>query len=257
VERFVEDGQEVRQVACGAQHTIVLTEDGRVYTTGLGEFGRLGRGETCDELDFEEVEYFSLSNDSVLFPHELTRIVKVDAGANWTAALSSNGELWVWGRNDYGQLGLGEEAMGDMYSASRYPRLVRALPLEGHCVADFACGEHHLVALTVGGAIYEWGSRMNLEPRPVSLPSRYEEGLKGIVKVAAGDRFSFALAGDGQLYSWGQKASGCLAHGQGPEVPKTLVVPKAVPPEVFGHQRVVDITASKYRCLAITQGERP
>ena len=45
------------------------------------------------------------------------------------------------------------QAMGDMYSAERFPRLVRALPSEGHKVVDFACGEHHAArrARSVGG----------------------------------------------------------------------------------------------------------
>lgn len=251
VQKFVEFGEEIEQVACGAQHTIVLTHQGRIYTTGKGDFGRLGRGDPRDELDFEEVEYFSLSNDSVLNPSQATTIIKVDAGQNFTAALSRDGELWVWGRNDYGQLGLGEEAMGDMYSSSRYPRLVRSLPVEGQSVADFVCGEHHVVALTTAGALYEWGNRLWLEPHPVTLPSRYEEGLKGIIKVAAGERCSFALTRDGRLYSWGAKSSGCLALGE--NCPKNVLEPTLVPPEVFDHQRIIDIAVSKNRCLAITE----
>jgi len=250
VRNFVEQGEEVKQVACGSQHTIVLTSEGRLYSAGKGDFGRLGRGDTRDSAEFEEIEYFFQSNDSILSPQEPTDIVKVGAGNNFTAAMSSQGELWVWGRNDYGQLGLGEEAMGDMYSAERYPRLVRSLPVEGHRVVDFDCGEYHLVALTASGAIYEWGNRTWLEPHPVTLPSRYEAGLKDIVKVAAGEKVSFALTSEGHVYSWGSKSSGCLAQGE--ECAKTLVQPTPVPPATFGHQKVVDITASKCRCLAIT-----
>lgn len=250
VRSFVEAGEEVKQVACGSQHTIVLTSEGRLYSAGKGDFGRLGRGDTRDALEFEEIEYFFQSNDSVLSPHEPTQIVKVGAGNNFSAAMSAQGELWVWGRNDYGQLGLGEEAMGDMYSAERYPRLVRSLPVEGHRIVDFDCGEYHLVALTAAGAIYEWGNRTWLEPHPVTLPSRYEAGLKNIVKVVAGEKYSFALTAEGQVYSWGAKSSGCLAQGEDCE--KMLVQPTPVPAAAFGHQQVVDITASKSRCLAIT-----
>jgi len=250
VMNFVEEGEEVKQVACGSQHTIVLTSEGRLYSTGKGDFGRLGRGDTRDATEFEEIEYFFQSNDSVLNPNEPTTIVKVGAGNNFSAAMSANGELWVWGRNDYGQLGLGEEAMGDMYSAERYPRLVRSLPVEGHRIIDFDCGEHHLVALTAAGSIYEWGNRTWLEPHPVTLPSRYEDGMKDVAKVVAGDKFSFALTRAGQVYSWGSKASGCLV--QGPDCAKTLVQPTLVPAEAFQHQKVVDIVTSKCRCLAIT-----
>jgi len=251
VRLFVEEGEEIRQVACGSQHTIVLTASGRLFSTGKGDFGRLGRGETRDELEFEELDYFSQTNDSILDPTQSTPIVKVDAGENFSACLSGGGELWVWGRNDHGQLGLGEEQMGDFYSAERYPRLIRSLPLEGHQVVDFACGEHHVVVLTSAGSIYEWGNRTWLEPHPVSLPSRYEEGLKDIERVAAGDKCSFALTKRGELYSWGAKASGCLALG--PSSPKTVVEPTPVPAETFGNQRIVDIASSKSRCLAITR----
>jgi len=248
---FQETGEIIRQVACGSRHTIVLTNEGRLYATGMGDFGRLGRGDTADELDFEEIDYFSHANDSVLNPSGECRIVKVDAGNNFTAALSSDGELWVWGRNDYGQLGLGEEGMGDMYSAERYPRLVRSLPLEGHQVVDFACGEYHLVALTSAGALYEWGNRTWLEPHPVSLPARYKDGLKDIKMVAAGDKVSFAVTHGGQMYSWGAKASGCLALG--PNCPNNIVEPTLVSAEVFGHQKIIEVHVANKRCLAITQ----
>jgi len=251
VERFSDEGEMIRQVACGAQHTIVLTNEGRLYSTGKGDFGILGLGDSQDKPEFEEIEYFHQSVDSVLAPTEPAMIVKVAAGHNFSAALSQQGEVWVWGRNDYGQLGLGEEAMGDMYSAERYPRLVRSLPIEGHRIVDMACGEHHVVVLTAGGAIYEWGNRTWLEPVPVSLPARYEEGLKNIVKVGAGDKFSFALTAEGQLYSWGAKSSGCLALGS--DCDKNVVEPTLVSPELFGHQKIVGFAASKWRCMAITQ----
>ncbi|CAJ1330085.1 unnamed protein product [Effrenium voratum] len=161
--------------------------------------------------------------------------------------MSEQGELWVWGRNDYGQLGLGEEAMGDMYSAERFPRLVRSLPSEGHRVVDFACGEHHVVALTSEGALFEWGDRSWLEPHRVSPPQVEDEDFNSIVRVAAGDKFSFALTASGKLFTWGAKGSGCLVL----QTATNLVEPTPVS-EAFGNQKLVDIVASKYRCVAIS-----
>eukprot|EP00415_Alexandrium_ostenfeldii_P002165 UN2165 len=140
--------------------------------------------------------------------------------------------------------------MGDMFLAERYPRLVRSLPVEGHRLVDFDCGEYHLVVLPAAGAIYEWGNRTWLEPHSVTLPSLYEGGVKDIVKVVAGEKCSFALASEGQFYFWGAKSSGCLAQGEDCE--KMLVQPPLVPAAAFGHQQVVDIPASKCRFLAIT-----
>lgn len=247
VRRFVEEGVEVAQVACGTQHTLALSSSGRLYSTGRGKFGRLGRGEMQDETEFEEVEYFSQSNDSILNPTDFTTVAKVDAGDNFSAAMSSHGELWVWGRNDYGQIGLGADSMTNKYSGSRYPRLIRSLPLEGHQVVDFECGLHHVVALTQAGAIYEWGNRQVWEATPVSLPKRYAAGIKDVVRVVAGDGVSFALTAHGELYAWGPKDTGCLAEGL-----LGAAEPQLVAAETFDGQPVVDIASSHGRFLAIT-----
>ncbi|CAE7302936.1 HERC1 [Symbiodinium necroappetens] len=227
---------------------------GRVHSTGKGSFGRLGRGGIAawsDELDFHEVEYFRKTTDSILNPGEEPVIVKVDAGREFSAAMSAHGEIWVWGRNDYGQLGMGVEVMHKPDFCMHYPFLLRNMPMEGHALRDFACGDHHIVALTSAGAIYEWGDRHHFEPTAITLPSRYQEGLKGIWKVAAGESCSFALSMDGSLYSWGRKSSGCLALGDSCE--EWVKRPVQIPPEKFGNQRVVDIIASKHHCMAITE----
>jgi len=250
VERFVEMEEKVTAVACGAQHSLVLTASGGLFATGKGDFGRLGRGDTRDELHFEEIDYFTEAFDSILEPDVQTTIKKIGCGNNFSAVLSTSGELWVWGRNDQGQMGLGEEAMGDMYSAERYPRLVRNLSAEGVRIVDFACGEHAIIVCTESGDLYQWGGRTWLEPHRVSIPVQYAESLSKVVKVAAGDKFNFALSADGTLYSWGSKSSGCLALGE--ECAKQVVEPTPVSAETFGHQKVVDIVASKSRCLAIT-----
>eukprot|EP00439_Symbiodinium_sp_Y106_P024978 s6741_g3.t1 len=234
-----------------AQHTLVLTTDGHLYATGKGDFGRLGRGDTSDEIDFHEIDYFEHTNDSILSPGEEAKIVKIGAGQNFSAAMSQQGELWVWGRNDYGQLGLGEEAMGDMYSAEpwhdlrlpfvvllacgglpegvrddngqeRFPRLVRSLPSEGHRIVDFACGEHHVVVLTSDGVLFEWGDRTWLEPHRVSPP---------------------------QVRDYPHESSGCMVLGA--EGPKNVVEPTQISSEVFQHHKLLDVAAAKGRTMLI------
>ncbi|CAE7913669.1 Herc2 [Symbiodinium sp. KB8] len=168
--------------------------------------------------------------------------------------MSAHGEIWVWGRNDYGQLGMGVEVMHKPDFCMHYPFLLRNMPMEGHALRDFACGDHHIVALTSAGAIYEWGDRHHFEPTAITLPSRYQEGLKGIWKVAAGESCSFALSMDGALYSWGRKSSGCLALGDSCE--EWVKRPVQIPPEKFGNQRVVDIIAQSSADYKI-ENEKP
>ena len=82
-------GKKVVQVACGAKHTVAVTDDGEVYTWGYGRTGALGHSNT----------------DSVLQPKKvdsLSGIVRVDCGTAHTIVMDANGKLYSFGDNTYG-----------------------------------------------------------------------------------------------------------------------------------------------------------
>ncbi|KAG1685423.1 hypothetical protein DVH05_008420 [Phytophthora capsici] len=90
----------VKFVACGAQHTLVLLADGRLFAMGDNEFGQLGvkRGETPEE-------------SSVTVPVHVAPfgvVKQIGCGDDFSAALTTTGEVYSWGRNQLGQLGLGD-----------------------------------------------------------------------------------------------------------------------------------------------------
>jgi alpha-tubulin suppressor-like RCC1 family protein len=236
--------EKIVQVACGNQHTLFLTDSNKLFATGHGAYGILGTGDTTDEL--VPVELTSLEASL-----ENEKITKIACGANFSALVTNAGNLYVWGRNDSGQLGLGEESQGDMHSAERYPRRLSFFEAERIFIKDVACGENHVVALAQNGAIYYWGDRTWLEPHIVSLPEA-NGGLKGVVKIAAGTKSSFALTDTGLVYTWGFKNSGCLVID---DLRGNLITPVAIPPAFFGFEKVVDIAASRQRCLATTSDE--
>ncbi len=238
--------EKVIQVACGQQHTLFLTESGTVYATGHGAYGILGTGETSDELI--PVELTSLKETLL----EGERVIKVACGGTFSALVTDAGNLYVWGRNDSGQLGLGEESQGDMHSAERYPRRIPFFDSERVQIRDVACGENHMIAIAKNGAIYYWGDRTWLEPHVVSLPET-NGGLKGIKKIVAGSKYSFALSESGIMYVLGSKNSGCLIL---PDLKKgNTVVPTPIPPSFFKNEKVVDIAAGRQRCMAVTTDE--
>jgi alpha-tubulin suppressor-like RCC1 family protein len=233
----------VVQVSCGQQHTLFLTENGSLYGTGSGAYGILGTGDTSDEL--LPVEITALKE--TLMDNE--KVVKVSCGSSFSAFVTNIGNLYVWGRNDSGQLGLGEESQGDMHSAERYPRRIPFFETERVNIKDVACGENHMVAIASNGAIYYWGDRAWLEPHVVSLPEA-NGGLKGVRKISAGSKCSFALNENGVLYVWGAKNSGCLVL---PDLKKgNLVVPTPIPPSFFGNEKIIDVSANRQRCTVVT-----
>lgn len=237
--------ERVTQVACGQQHSLFLSDSGAVYATGHGAYGLLGTGDAGDEL--LPVKLSAL--ETTLLEGE--RVKKIACGGSFSAFITNKGNLYVWGRNDSGQLGLGEESQGDMHSAERYPRRLPFFETERTAIKDVACGENHMVVLANNGAIYYWGDRTWLEPHIVSLPEA-NGGLKGITKIVAGSKFSFALNEAGLVYAWGAKNSGCLVIG---DLKRNIVTPTVIPPSAFGNQKVVDIGAGRQRCTVVTSDE--
>jgi alpha-tubulin suppressor-like RCC1 family protein len=237
--------ERIVQVACGQQHTLFLGEAGTLYATGHGGYGILGTGDSADEQ--LPVEVTALKTTLL----EGEKVKKISCGGSFSAFITDAGNLYVWGRNDFGQLGLGEESQGDMHSAERYPRRIPFFETERIPIKDVACGENHMVVLASNGAVYYWGDRTWLEPHVVSLPEA-NGGLKGVKKIVAGSKCSFALSESGLVYTWGAKNSGCLVIE---DLKRNLLVPQPIPPSAFGNQKVVDIAAARQRCMAVTSDE--
>ena len=123
-------GTNALQVACGGRHTVVLTARGEVWSCGCNLHGQLGQGtdfgrESLDRM----VEVDALSED---------RVIVIASGGAHTAAVTTEGALYTWGKNQHGQLGHGDVATREE------PTLVEAL---GERVGWVACGGAHTAVL--------------------------------------------------------------------------------------------------------------
>uniref|UniRef100_A0A3B4XNV5 Uncharacterized protein n=1 Tax=Seriola lalandi dorsalis TaxID=1841481 RepID=A0A3B4XNV5_SERLL len=88
----------VSQVACGSQHSVALTKDGQVYAWGQDSRGQLGLGKMKT----------GANSPQLLRSLSAIPLVQVAAGGEQSFALSVSGGVFGWGRNDRGQLGLGD-----------------------------------------------------------------------------------------------------------------------------------------------------
>jgi len=91
----------VTQISAAQQHASAVKSDGTAWTWGANSFGELGNGDTNQNSTTSPVQ--------VVAPGAgyLTNVVAVQGGEYYGAALKSDGTLWAWGWNQYGQLGLG------------------------------------------------------------------------------------------------------------------------------------------------------
>ncbi|HBG70893.1 MAG: hypothetical protein A2W93_08805 [Bacteroidetes bacterium GWF2_43_63] len=182
------------EVACGAEFTMVLNDDGTVKAWGRNEFGALGTGN------------FSDSNIPVNVG-SLTAIQKIAAGNRFGLALKSDGTLVSWGDNTFGQLGYGN------YSTSNFPFAV----LNIDSVTGVATGENHVLAITSDGHVWAWGRNQAGQLGDSTQTNRnipvQVKHLDNVVAVAAGANHSMALKSDGTLWVWGSNANGQLGLG--------------------------------------------
>ena len=95
---FANNSKTIVDAAGGKGFSLFVDDDGKVYSSGEGGYGQLGLNSTTDYTIPQEITYFSTAGIT---------IVKVFAGEYHSMALDDNGNLYGWGRNDKGQLGLG------------------------------------------------------------------------------------------------------------------------------------------------------
>ena len=96
-----------------------LLRSGVVVTFGNGGHGRLGHGNTSNQLKPKVVEAFiELTNESLPVANigGARRCAAVSCGGTHTAVAMTNGELFVFGDGGDGQLGLGKASMGSVLS---------------------------------------------------------------------------------------------------------------------------------------------
>ncbi|KAL8198865.1 UNVERIFIED_CONTAM: RCC1-like G exchanging factor-like protein [Gekko kuhli] len=122
----------VKEAACGGTISALLNEEGHVFVWG---YGILGKGPELMEAAVPEMIPPSLFGLSDLTPD--IRVARIRCGLNHFAAITNRGELFVWGKNTRGCLGIGR--MEDQY----FPWRV-TVPGE---VVDVACGVDHMVTL--------------------------------------------------------------------------------------------------------------
>uniref|UniRef100_A0A452RYS9 Probable E3 ubiquitin-protein ligase HERC4 n=1 Tax=Ursus americanus TaxID=9643 RepID=A0A452RYS9_URSAM len=134
------DAQNIVAVSCGEAHTLALNDKGQVYAWGLDSDGQLGLlgSEECIRVP-RNIK--SLSD---------IQIVQVACGYYHSLALSKASEVFCWGQNKYGQLGLGIDC-----KKQASPQLIKSLL--GIPFTQVAAGGAHSFVLTLSGAIFGWG----------------------------------------------------------------------------------------------------
>ncbi len=143
----------VVSVTADTQTSYAVTADGKLYGWGENSFGQLLVGEDNGDGTFVPTD------DSVLMPVELDvpgDVVDVKGGARWVAALTEDGDVYLWGPNDEGPTGGldGDPALES--DATFFPTKLEGL--DDVTIVEIQTGPNHILARAEDGTIYSFGS---------------------------------------------------------------------------------------------------
>ena len=132
-------GTNWKQVSAGNYHMAAIKTDGTLWIWGSAIHGQLG---------INAAGVTDMRCTPVTTSVGGTNWKQVDAGYFHTAAIKTDGTLWTWGRNDFGQLGINDTNM-------------RCTPVTVFGSAtnwkQVACGREHTTAIKADGSLWTWG----------------------------------------------------------------------------------------------------
>ncbi|XP_067007473.2 regulator of chromosome condensation isoform X2 [Anabrus simplex] len=219
-------GINVVKIASGADHLVMLSNEGHLYTCGCGEQGQLGRvpERGANRACRQGMAHLLVPGPVTFKPTMRTEFEDIWAGAYCSYAKEkSKGRIYVFGLNNFNQLGLQSQ------KCQFHPVMSEAF--SGKKWVEICGGQHHTLALDSEGVIYALGrkeyGRLGLGEMcedaevPTCIPK-----LNGIkcVNVACGTAVSFAVSDTGDLYAWGMGTNGQLGTGAEDDVFEPLLI---------------------------------
>jgi alpha-tubulin suppressor-like RCC1 family protein len=268
----------LQQLAMGSRHTLALSSKGVVYSWGSNLFGQLGVDDYKEGIHkqgrFDIQHLKSLKGEMILC---------VAAGGEHSAAIAKTGKLFLWGRNDNGQLGTGDLKLRTA------PFIIEGL----QNVLHVACGSAHTVAVSQSGVLYAWGKnsfgqlgvgdfKTRIVPSAIILSSSfwcdsydfttvsesYQDDVcvsselqslklplnRSIVKVIASERHSIAVTADQNIFVWGSNEYNQLGVGLREKVGYTFNKP-VLAVSLYG-KNITSLAASRSHTLVRVSREK-
>jgi alpha-tubulin suppressor-like RCC1 family protein len=191
-------------IAAGQGHTLALKDDGTVWAWGLNVVGELGIG-TAD----------TAAHPTPVQVQNLSGITAIAGGDDHSLALKSDGTVWAWGDNNFGELGIGTA------DTAAHPTPMQVQNLSG--IKAIAAGSHHSLALKNDGTVVAWGfnnlgqlgigtADTDAHPTPVPVGVLPHQ-LSDVTAIAAHGGDSLALRSSGFVQAWGWNNVGQLGDG--------------------------------------------
>jgi alpha-tubulin suppressor-like RCC1 family protein len=214
------------KMSTGDNHAIAII-DGEIWGWGCNQFYQLNVN-----LDERGKVYLPTKLNN------LTDVISISAGWAHYLALKSDGTVWVWGRNENGQLGDGTTASTQ-------------IPVQAHGLIDIIYiatdGGNSSFALKSDGTVWAWGCNGGGQLGNGTTVNRHSpvqiHGLADVISINIAGGRGFATKSDGTVWAWGSNWHGTLGDG--------TTIDRPFPVQVQGLSNVVSIESVWSHTFAI------
>jgi protein ATS1 len=172
----------IKRLAAGGNHTVVLYQNGRAFSSGDNSDGRCGTDGTGPVGKFREVNS----------PDDSATLAWEDVVATWSATIllrNQGREVWVCGSGGSGELGLGDGVL-EAEQLTQVPNF----PPNGMRVVQMAACMAHVVAVLANGQVWGWGKgrkgQLGAVAQDVWMPRRVEGVRSNASHAACGKDFT-------------------------------------------------------------------
>ncbi len=189
-------------ISIGYSHVLALSNEGRIFSWGSNSYGALGDGTTISsKIPIEITSQFSLNID--------TKITYIEASLAFNAALTSDHHLWVWGRNESGQLGINSTV-----SQSSPIDITNNIQLNNEeYISSVSLGWYHFGLVTSESRVWMWGSNSSGQLgngnktnalSPIETTSYFSLSENDhITNLYLGNGVSSAISLNHEVFTWG------------------------------------------------------
>jgi hypothetical protein len=217
------------EISVSGLNVIARSTNDDIYSWGDNSHGQFGNGGVTS------------TSSPTAMTGSLTKAQKVKAGTQFAVFIDMNGVTRSLGKNDYGQLGI-----GNVTSVST-PTIV----LGGHTFIDIAAGSNHVLGLKADGTVYAWGANFAGQLGLGNTVDRSSPILisgHSFTAIAVGSETSFGMKSDGNIYAWGENPDGELGVGD--------IVSRSTPTLVTGGLNFKNLLKRTFQSpLAVTHGQ--
>ena len=222
----------------GCEHTLAVSNDGKLFSFGYNYRGQLGQGSTS-----------SIFSPRLVRGLLLNKKVKTVSCSYYHSVLScQSGEIFAFGRNDFGQLGLGDS------TDRKEPARVDLPQAEGSPARSIGCGQYHTMIATYSGHAYGFGKNdygqlglvsTECQRRPILLDSPiFEDG--NVLKFRCGYYHTLCLLESSHVFSFGRNDYGQLGLGH---TAQRVFGPQLI--EMLSGKGIVALSAGCYHSVCI------